>query len=82
MGSSIKCEDDAYSHMLVEWGQYIDHDITFTPQSPGKPGDDCLNSCKNVHPCFPIQVNCNQKFFFLPHLYQTVSSTAFQVILD
>ncbi|XP_019737264.1 thyroid peroxidase-like isoform X2 [Hippocampus comes] len=60
MGSSIKCEDDAYSHMLVEWGQYIDHDITFTPQSSGKPGDDCLNSCKNVHPCFPIQVNCNR----------------------
>ncbi|XP_077395637.1 thyroid peroxidase [Festucalex cinctus] len=58
MESSIKCEDDAYSHMLVEWGQYIDHDITFTPQSPGKPGDDCLN-CQNVNPCFPIQAHDN-----------------------
>ncbi|XP_049597258.1 thyroid peroxidase isoform X1 [Syngnathus scovelli] len=59
MGSSVKCEDDTYSHMLVEWGQYIAHDVTLTPQSPaaGKPGDDCLNSCENVHPCFPIQVH-------------------------
>ncbi|XP_077476619.1 thyroid peroxidase isoform X1 [Stigmatopora argus] len=53
--SGIKCKDDSYSHMLVEWGQYIDHDITLTPQSPGKPDNDCLNTCKNVYPCFPIQ---------------------------
>ena len=59
--SSFKCEDDAYSQLLVEWGQYIDHDITFTPQSTANTafwtGQDCLNTCENVHPCFPIEVN-------------------------
>ncbi|XP_039993085.1 thyroid peroxidase isoform X2 [Xiphias gladius] len=57
--SSSKRKDDIYSHLLVEWGQYIDHDITFTPQSTGSAafwtGMDCLNMCENVHPCFPIQ---------------------------
>nr|XP_057946306.1 thyroid peroxidase-like isoform X1 [Doryrhamphus excisus] len=59
--STLTAKDDAYSHMLVEWGQYIDHDVTFTPQSPGKvtfsPQDDCLSTCTNVHPCFPIQTD-------------------------
>uniref|UniRef100_A0A672J9W0 Thyroid peroxidase n=1 Tax=Salarias fasciatus TaxID=181472 RepID=A0A672J9W0_SALFA len=55
--SSSKPIDEDYSQMLVEWGQYIDHDVTFTPQSAGvSPEADCLNSCENVHPCFPIQV--------------------------
>uniref|UniRef100_A0A8C4D7C8 Sushi domain-containing protein n=1 Tax=Dicentrarchus labrax TaxID=13489 RepID=A0A8C4D7C8_DICLA len=57
--SSSKEEDDAYSHLLVEWGQYIDHDITFTPQSSGTAafwtGVDCLTTCENIHPCFPIE---------------------------
>nr|XP_020464352.1 thyroid peroxidase [Monopterus albus] len=57
--SSSKHKEDIYSHLLVEWGQYIDHDITFTPQSTGSAalwtGVDCLNTCENVHPCFPIE---------------------------
>uniref|UniRef100_A0A8C2ZC74 Thyroid peroxidase n=1 Tax=Cyclopterus lumpus TaxID=8103 RepID=A0A8C2ZC74_CYCLU len=57
--SSSKQTDDVYSHLLVEWGQYIDHDITFTPQSKGntafRTGVDCSNTCQNVHPCFPIE---------------------------
>lgn len=56
--TSSKLPDEDYSQMLVEWGQYIDHDITFTPQSTGLlPEVDCLNSCENVHPCFPIQID-------------------------
>uniref|UniRef100_A0A673C7U8 Thyroid peroxidase n=1 Tax=Sphaeramia orbicularis TaxID=375764 RepID=A0A673C7U8_9TELE len=57
--SCSKPSDDAFSQMLVEWGQYINHDITFTAQSPGTAmrmsGVDCLNTCENVHPCFPIK---------------------------
>ncbi|XP_068195373.1 thyroid peroxidase [Antennarius striatus] len=52
--SSAKGEDDVYSQLLVEWGQYIDHDITFTPQSSAA---DCLTTCENIHPCFPIETD-------------------------
>lgn len=50
--SSTKPTDDTYSQLLVEWGQYIDHDITFTPQTTSK---TCLNTCDNVYPCFPVK---------------------------
>ncbi|KAL0169501.1 hypothetical protein M9458_034097, partial [Cirrhinus mrigala] len=52
-------EDSAYSQMLVDWGQYIDHDISFTPQSSSQRafslGQDCLHTCINADPCFPMQ---------------------------
>ncbi|XP_048829891.1 thyroid peroxidase isoform X2 [Brienomyrus brachyistius] len=58
-------EDDAYSQMLVDWGQYIDHDISFTPQCIVKAaslgGPDCLETCENINPCFPIKIPRNDK---------------------
>uniref|UniRef100_A0A3Q2NW59 Thyroid peroxidase n=1 Tax=Fundulus heteroclitus TaxID=8078 RepID=A0A3Q2NW59_FUNHE len=57
--SSCKWRDDDYSQLLVDWGQYIDHDVTFTPQSISSAAFwtelDCQQSCENLHPCFPIQ---------------------------
>lgn len=59
--SSHKQKDDLYSKLLVEWGQYLDHDITFTPQTSGSmafwTGIDCLITCENMHPCFPIETD-------------------------
>ncbi|XP_032877969.1 thyroid peroxidase [Amblyraja radiata] len=53
-------EDRLYSHILVEWGQYIDHDFAFTPQSVSQAafhsGVDCKNMCQNMNPCFPIKI--------------------------
>nr|XP_035937487.1 thyroid peroxidase isoform X7 [Halichoerus grypus] len=53
-------EDDQYSDLLMVWGQYIDHDIAFTPQSTSKAafggGADCQLTCENQNPCFPIQI--------------------------
>uniref|UniRef100_A0AAY4C8U2 Thyroid peroxidase n=1 Tax=Denticeps clupeoides TaxID=299321 RepID=A0AAY4C8U2_9TELE len=53
-------KDEAYSQMLVDWGQYIDHDISFTPQSTSRAafwsGQDCLSICENVNPCYPIEI--------------------------
>uniref|UniRef100_A0A4W3J1T9 Eosinophil peroxidase n=1 Tax=Callorhinchus milii TaxID=7868 RepID=A0A4W3J1T9_CALMI len=52
--------DGRYSHMLVEWGQWIDHDMDLTPQSASTTsfldGRDCSTSCHNRSPCFPIQI--------------------------
>uniref|UniRef100_A0A4W4F426 Thyroid peroxidase n=1 Tax=Electrophorus electricus TaxID=8005 RepID=A0A4W4F426_ELEEL len=63
--SQYRMEDEAYSQLLVDWGQYIDHDISFTPQSSSKAtfleGTDCLNVCENSSPCFPIQVKVSHR---------------------
>ncbi|XDA71727.1 hypothetical protein R6Z07M_002005 [Ovis aries] len=52
--------DDRYSDLLTAWGQYIDHDVAFTPQSVGPPapgaGADCQLTCEPRSPCFPIQI--------------------------
>ncbi|XP_072134486.1 thyroid peroxidase [Mobula birostris] len=53
-------EDHLYSHILIEWGQYIDHDFAFTPQSTSQAafqgGVDCQSTCQNLNPCFPIKI--------------------------
>ncbi|CAL8356561.1 unnamed protein product [Lota lota] len=52
--------DSTLSHLLVEWGQWIDHDLVLTPQSPStaafKTAVDCTRSCSRDTPCFPIQI--------------------------
>lgn len=53
-------EDEQYSDLLTAWGQYISHDIAFTPQSPGQAAlggrADRPLTCENRGPSFPIQV--------------------------
>nr|XP_014349544.1 PREDICTED: eosinophil peroxidase [Latimeria chalumnae] len=52
--------DSSYAHILVEWGQWIDHDMDLTPQSAStssfSDGLDCSKMCVNGNPCFPIQI--------------------------
>uniref|UniRef100_A0A3P8VGQ2 Eosinophil peroxidase n=1 Tax=Cynoglossus semilaevis TaxID=244447 RepID=A0A3P8VGQ2_CYNSE len=52
--------DSTLSHLLVEWGQWVDHDVVLTPQSPStaafKSGADCTHTCSRETPCFPIQI--------------------------
>ncbi|XP_053742779.1 eosinophil peroxidase [Synchiropus splendidus] len=52
--------DSTLSHLLVEWGQWIDHDLVLTPQSPStsafRTGADCAQTCSRDTPCFPIQI--------------------------
>ncbi|XP_076017140.1 thyroid peroxidase [Genypterus blacodes] len=57
--SPWKMKDDSYSHLLVEWGQYLDHDITSTPQCSNA-AEGCSGKCENEPPCFPIQIE-NEK---------------------
>ncbi|KAF6321863.1 thyroid peroxidase [Rhinolophus ferrumequinum] len=56
-------DDEHYSDLLTVWGQYISHDIAFTPQSTSKApfggGADCQLTCENQNPCFPVQLPDN-----------------------
>ncbi|NWU35132.1 PERT peroxidase, partial [Hylia prasina] len=56
-------EDNLYSDILMVWGQYIDHDIAFTPQSTSRTtflsGMKCQMTCEKQNPCFPIKVTTN-----------------------
>ena len=53
--------DPLYTHLVVIFGQWTDHDLTFTPHSPVirsfSNGIDCDKSCERTEPCFPIQVS-------------------------
>ncbi|XP_068461121.1 eosinophil peroxidase-like [Clinocottus analis] len=52
--------DPLYTHMVTIFGQWTDHDLTFTPHSPVirsySNGIDCDKSCERTEPCFPIQI--------------------------
>ncbi|XP_061532023.1 eosinophil peroxidase isoform X2 [Phycodurus eques] len=52
--------DSTLSHLLVEWGQWIDHDLVLTPQSAStaafRTGADCTRTCSRDSPCFPIEI--------------------------
>lgn len=52
--------DTLYTHMVTLFGQWNDHDITFTPFSPSirsfSNGVNCDESCERVEPCIPIPI--------------------------
>ncbi|XP_063154990.1 thyroid peroxidase [Candoia aspera] len=53
-------EDELYSDLITVWGQYIDHDLAFTPQSENQPSFqgaiNCQMTCEKQNPCFPIPI--------------------------
>ncbi|XP_067466687.1 eosinophil peroxidase-like [Thunnus thynnus] len=52
--------DPLYTHLVTIFGQWTDHDLTFTPHSPVirsfSNGIDCDKSCERTEPCFPIEL--------------------------
>ncbi|XP_044228044.1 eosinophil peroxidase-like isoform X1 [Thunnus albacares] len=51
--------DPLYTHLVTIFGQWTDHDLTFTPHSPVirsfSNGINCDESCERTEPCFPIE---------------------------
>nr|XP_055112998.1 eosinophil peroxidase [Symphalangus syndactylus] len=49
--------------MFMQWGQFIDHDLDFSPESPARvaftAGVDCERTCAQLPPCFPIKIPPN-----------------------
>uniref|UniRef100_UPI0037E8B786 eosinophil peroxidase isoform X2 n=1 Tax=Semicossyphus pulcher TaxID=241346 RepID=UPI0037E8B786 len=52
--------DTEFTHMVTIFGQWNDHDLTFTPFSPSirsfSNGIDCDESCEKTEPCIPIAI--------------------------
>ncbi|KAM9597523.1 eosinophil peroxidase [Trichechus inunguis] len=55
--------DQGRAHMFMQWGQFIDHDLDFSPESPARVafsgGVDCERTCAQLPPCFPIKIPPN-----------------------
>ncbi|XP_064604306.1 peroxidasin-like isoform X2 [Liolophura sinensis] len=60
MSSRHVTSDESSTHMLMQWGQFLDHDLTLSPQSISyarfSDGRRCNDTCDNRYPCFPIPV--------------------------
>ncbi|KAG5266124.1 hypothetical protein AALO_G00250040 [Alosa alosa] len=58
IGTETITPDDRYTHMLMQWGQFLDHDLDSTvaalSQSRFSDGQLCAQACTNDAPCFPI----------------------------
>lgn len=54
--------DSAITHMVMQWGQFLDHDLDHaipSVSSESWDGIDCKKTCEFAPPCYPIEVPPN-----------------------
>ncbi|XP_001354288.3 peroxidasin [Drosophila pseudoobscura] len=54
--------DSRITHMVMQWGQFLDHDLDHaipSVSSESWDGIDCKKSCEMAPPCYPIEVPPN-----------------------
>uniref|UniRef100_A0A4W3J5W6 Peroxidasin homolog n=1 Tax=Callorhinchus milii TaxID=7868 RepID=A0A4W3J5W6_CALMI len=60
IGTETITPDDQYTHLLMQWGQFLDHDLDLTvaalSMSRFSDGEPCNRFCTNDPPCFPILI--------------------------
>ncbi|XP_048452080.1 peroxidasin homolog [Rhincodon typus] len=58
IGTETITLDDKFTHILMQWGQFLDHDLDLTvpalSMSRFFDGESCSSACSNDPPCFPI----------------------------
>lgn len=62
ISTKVITQDEQITHMVMQWGQFLDHDLDHaipSVSSESWDGVDCKKTCENTAPCYPIQVrNC------------------------
>ena len=53
-------KDSSISHMVMQWGQFLDHDIDHSMEAISREtfenGITCSSTCDYSTPCFPIEI--------------------------
>ncbi|RWS25826.1 hypothetical protein B4U80_08061, partial [Leptotrombidium deliense] len=81
MSTKQTTDDSHNSHMLMQWGQFLDHDMDFSLPSVSlstfdRISVDCSRICSKLPPCFSIPMTKNDPRLSRPHLSRKMTSNA------